>query len=127
MLSQLSNQVGERSAGDPLHGDVVNSVLAAGAINRHDVRVLKRGGGLGFNLEPLEGEPIDRSDERKGLERDPPAQRKLLGSVNDAHPSASDLPEDLKVSEAGRWREALRTLDLDGRRTQTVRAVTDEI
>ena len=99
--AKLVEDGGQAAAVDELHGVVVDAVVAADAEDRHDVRMVQLGGGLGLDLEPLALLGVDRRGEGQDLERDAPAQRDLLGLVDDAHAAAADLAEDPVFAELG--------------------------
>ncbi len=89
----------QAAALDELHGVVVDALVATDAKNRHDVRMLELGGGLGLDLEPLPMFGIDRRGKRQYLQGDPPAERNLLGLVHNAHSPPADLPENPVIAE----------------------------
>ena len=88
-------------AGDELHDVVRGAVVLPEPVDRDDVRVVQLGGRLRLPLEPP---PLGRVAEDRGrqqLDRDPPAERHLLGLVHDAHPAAPDLAEQAEVAQLG--------------------------
>ena len=54
---------------------------------------------LGLVLEALQLARVQRRRERQHLQRHPPAQRDLLGLVDDAHAAAAHLAEDPEVAQ----------------------------
>ena len=90
---------GQAAALDELHGVEGHAPLAADRVDRHDVRVVQAGGGLGLELEPLQLPGVERRGERQDLQRHPAAQRELLGLVDDAHAAPADLAEDPEVAQ----------------------------
>ncbi len=77
------------------HGDVEDAVRLAGFEDRHDVRVLDRGGHPrlvgetapeGVVAGPLGGDQLDR---------DRAVQAQVLGAVDDGHPTSADHALDL--------------------------------
>ena len=89
----------EALALDELHHVVGRFVLLADAEDRHDVGMVQLGGGPGLALEPPP--LLDVSERLRGqdLEGDVPAERDLLGLVDDPHAAAADLAEDAIVAE----------------------------
>src|SRR5262249_29182046 len=83
----------------------MEALIESGAKNGHDVLMVQECGGLSFELEPLPVARVERGGRGQYLERDAPAERKLLGLVNHAHATAADLTEDSKFTEPGgrRW------------------------
>ena len=77
----------------------MNTGVAADAKNRNDMRMLELSCRLGFDLEPLALFGVDGGGVWKDLQSDSPAERDLQRLVNDAHPSASDLAEDVVVAQ----------------------------
>ena len=66
---------------------------------RDDPRVLEQGRRLRLELEPLQRPRVHRRGQREHLQRDPSAERELLGLVDDPHAPASDLAEDPEVAQ----------------------------
>ena len=89
----------QAAALDELHRVVVNAMVAADTEDRHDVRMMQLRGGLCLDLEPLPLLGVDRRGEGQHLQCDAPAQRNLLGLVDDAHSPAADLAEDPVFAE----------------------------
>ena len=98
-LPQLGDHLGQGSPVDELHGVVVHAPLAADGVDRHDVRVVQAGGGLGLDLEPLQLPRVHRRGERQDLQRHAAAERELLGLVDDPHAAPADLAEDPEVAQ----------------------------
>ena len=93
----------ERTTGDPLleaapfdqrHRDVGPALVLAGLVDRADVWVVERGGGLGLAQEPRARRRIGRQVVGQELQRDRAAKPDVLGAVDDAHPAAAQLAED---------------------------------
>ena len=80
----------------------MEALIEAGAENGHDVLVVQERGGLRLELEPLPLARVERGGRGQDLERDAPAQRKLKGLINHAHPTAADLTEDPEFTKPGR-------------------------
>ena len=89
----------EAEPGDELHRVVVQPVVLADAEDRHDVRVVQPRRGPGLAVEPADllGGPGDARGQH--LQGDVPAERLLLGLVDDAHAAAADLAEDAVVAQ----------------------------
>ena len=68
--------------------------LAPDGEDRDDVRVVELGHGLRLDAEPLQFERVQPRGAGEDLQRDPAAQRDLLGLVDDAHPAAADLANE---------------------------------
>ena len=83
-----------------LHDVVVHAVVLAHAVHRHDIRVVHAGGGLGLALEALLLARIEHRLGRQDLERDMPAERFLLGLVDDAHAATADFAQNAKIAQA---------------------------
>ena len=92
--SELVEDRCQAAALDKLHGVVVNALIAADTEDGHDVGMVQLRGGLSLDLEPLALLGVDRRGEGKHLERNAPAQRDLLGLIDDAHAPAADFAED---------------------------------
>ena len=106
-LTELVEDRRQAAALDKLHGVVVNALVAADAEDRHDVRVVQLRGGLGLDLEPLPLLGVDRRGERQHLQGNAPAQRDLLGLVDDAHAPPADLAEDAVFAQLGARRDGV--------------------
>ena len=102
-LPKALYDVREGSSVDELHRVVMEPVIEPGAENGHDVLVVQKRGGLGLELEPLPLARVERGSRGQDLERDAPAQRKLVGLINHAHPTAADLAKDPEFTKPGRW------------------------
>ena len=77
----------------------VLAIVLADLENRHDSRMIKTGSGLGLGVEPLN---VSISGELAGedhFQRDGPVQADLPCLKDDAHSTASDLANDLVVTE----------------------------
>ncbi len=109
----------QAAAVDELHRVVVDALVAADTEDRHDVRMVQLRGRLGLDLEPLALLGIDRRRKGKHLERDPPAQRNLLGLIDDAHTPSADLAEDPIFAKLGAGRNRFGQM---GRRTSCASA-----
>ena len=97
--AEIPDDGGERPALDELHGVVMHALLTAHRVDRHDVRVVEQRRGVRLELEPLPLPRIECGRVRQDLERDPTAQRDLLGLVHDPHAAASKLAKQPKVAQ----------------------------
>ena len=84
---------------DELHGVEVDAALAADGVDRHDVGVVQLAGGVGFVAEACQSARVEHRREGQHLQGDSPAERDLLGLVDDAHAAAADLADDAEVAE----------------------------
>ena len=73
--------------------------MLADAEDRHDVGVVQLGGSLCFALEALQLLGVVQGLARQHLDRDPPPQGLLLRLVDDAHATATDLPQQDVVAQ----------------------------
>ena len=80
----------------------MDAALAADEVDRHDVRVMQLGGRLRLVLEALQLPGVERGGERQHLQGHAPAERELLGLVDDAHAAPADLADDAEVAELHR-------------------------
>ena len=81
-----------------LHGVVADVPLAADLEHRHDVGVMQPRGGAGLAAESLEHPGVAGDLPGQHLERNPTAERDLLGLVHHAHTAVADLAEDPVVA-----------------------------
>ena len=68
-------------------------------VDRADVRVVERRGRLGLASEPLQGDLITEELLGQELERHAASQPRVLGLVDDTHPSAAELVDDPIVGD----------------------------
>ena len=118
--------LGQAAAVHELQGEVRVAVRLADLEDLHDVLVLQRRDRLGLAPEPL---PLGRPGVRPGqdhLQRDGAVEGELPGLVDDAHPAAADLPDDLVAGDQRRGeidrrhvRRAWAGAELDLRRVRT--------
>ena len=89
---------------DELHDVEVRPLVLADAEDRHDVGVVQPRRRAGLALEPAD--LLRVGQDRAGgqdLQRHPPAQRLLLGLVDDPHAAPADLAEQPELAQpAGR-------------------------
>ena len=76
----------------------MHPALAADRMDRHDVRVVQQGRGLGLGLEPLELVRVEPAGQGQDLQGDPTAERELLGLIDDPHATAADFAEDPEIA-----------------------------
>ena len=99
----------ERLPFEKLHDDERLAFVLINVVNRADIRVIKRGSGLGLALEAFECLMIFGERLRQELESDKPVQLGVLGLIDHTHASAAQLFEDSIVGNgfAGHVRRAL--------------------
>ena len=93
------NPVLKRDAVEKLHRDKHLFVLVVDFINRADVGMIQRGGGLGFTLEAAKGLWVFGNLIRKEFEGHEAVEFHVLGFVDDAHPAAAQLLDDAVVRD----------------------------
>src|SRR5262249_11184848 len=96
-LLQLTNDFGEGSSFDELHGVEVHAALAADRVDRNDVRMMQLGRGLRLVLEALQMLGIHCRSERQDLEGNAAPQRKLFGFIDDSHASPAQFAQDAEI------------------------------
>jgi hypothetical protein len=89
----------ERLAVEKFHGDEGLAVLLANVVNGADVRMIERGGGLGFALETGEGLRVARDVLREKFQRDETAEARVLGFVDDTHAATTEFFDDAVVRD----------------------------
>ncbi len=90
----MLNVILQGVAFEKFHGDKVLALILAEFVDRADIGMIERRGGLGFAEEALEGLGFVRPFRRKEFQGDYPIQLHVLGGVNDAHPAATNLLMD---------------------------------
>ena len=97
----------ERRTVDELHRDEVVPVRLAERVDLDDVRMREPGRGRGLAPKALDRLRVAAADPGQDLERHAAVQRELARLVDDAHPAAPDLPDDLEVPDRlhGPWHE----------------------
>ena len=80
----------QRHAIQKLHGDERCAVLVVNFVDRADVGVIQRGGGLGFTLKTAEGLRVFGYVFGQELQSDKAAELHVLGLVHHTHAPASD-------------------------------------
>ena len=91
--------LGEIAAGDVLHREVLQALMFADFIDRHDVRMVERGHRLGLGAEAGQ---VARGGERASedhLERDHPVEARLIGPIDDPHPAVGYFLFELVIAE----------------------------
>jgi len=96
----LQEQRAQALAVDELHHDVVVGRRRPELVDRHDVRVIERGGGLGLELEPRHGTGVAGPGLGQRLERDVALQPRVTRAVDLAHAPGPEGLEDLVHSQA---------------------------
>ncbi len=91
MLATLSQHRIEPEALNELHDIVGEAVVLAHTEYGDNVGVVQLGRGARFAFEPQLLLGVHQGLMRQHLESDMPAQRDLLGLVNDPHPTVTDL------------------------------------
>ena len=85
----------------------MDSPLDADGKDRNDIGMIELRGGLGLMFEAGDLPAVEHRRERQDLQGDPPAQRDLLGLVDDAHAAPADFPQETKIAQpplvAGGW------------------------
>ena len=95
--SLAGDQAIERLARDKLHHDEVDAVGRTNVINRDDIRVVQRRGGLGFLNEAPFTLRIGDFIGRQNLDRDESAEACVAGLVDHPHPAFSQFFQDFVV------------------------------
>src|SRR5262249_6592503 len=98
--AEAAGVVREAAAGQERHGEAVLAVVQAHAVNRQDVRVLQLSGGPGLAIEAVD---LVRGRQGAGtdlLQGNLTPQRRVPGSIDDAHAAVTDLAADLQVVKA---------------------------
>ena len=79
----------------------MHTLFAADREDRHNVRMLEMGRGLGLVAKTLQMARIERGPLRQHLQRHAPAQRTLNGLVHNAHAAAADFAHDFVIVQTG--------------------------
>ena len=95
----LTQDLVEGLARDELHDVVVHALVLADAVNRDDVRVVQPGRGAGLALESGRLLRVEPAVPQQDFQGHVPAERLLLGLVDDAHAAAADFADDPEVSQ----------------------------
>jgi hypothetical protein len=96
----LDDVVLERGALQEFHGDESLAVFFADVVNRADIRVIERGGGLRFALKASERAGIGADIFRKKFQSDVATEARVFGSVNDSHAAAAEAFKNAIVRKA---------------------------
>ena len=93
--------VAQRLSFEQLGDDVRHSFVAAGVVDRKDVRVVQRADGTRFQLEA--SQPLGVRGQRGGqhLDRDLAAEARIARAVHLAHPSGTERGDDLVGTQTG--------------------------
>ncbi len=79
----------ERLPFEQLHHDEGPALVLADFVNDADVRMIQRRRGPRLTDKPLERGLVSRHFRRQELQRHRPAERRVLGFIDDAHPAAA--------------------------------------
>jgi hypothetical protein len=85
----------------------MDPLVAADAEHGDNVFVMQQSRSLGLDLEALAVSRIQGYGRQQNLERDPAAERDLLGFVHDAHGAPADLANQSVFPESGRRQQIL--------------------
>ena len=85
------------AAGHVFLHDVVDALVLADFVDLHDAGMHQCGGGAGFVMKPADIVRIAGQLFVEHLERDLPAERKLLGQIDLGHRPAAKPAEDVEV------------------------------
>jgi hypothetical protein len=96
--AQLFDDLIQRLPLNELHGVITGVAVLADVKNRYDVGVVQLGGGPRLAAEALQGVTVTGDTGREQLESHAPAQRHLLGLVDDAHAASGNLAQDAVVT-----------------------------
>ncbi len=110
---QFRDYLVQAAAPDQLHGVVADLGVLADLEEGHDIGVMELGGGAGLAAEALDGRGA-HGVPRQDLERHAPAQRYLLGLIDDPHPPAADLAVDPVVADLAQRRRGCAGCDGPG-------------
>jgi hypothetical protein len=105
VLPEPRQVLAEVAAVDQLHAEVVLALVFPDLVDRHDVRVVEPRGGLRLDAEALHVSLGCQLAGEDHLERDRAVETDLACLVDDAHPPAGDLLQQLvvpKVAYRGR-------------------------
>ena len=89
----------ERLSLEQLHGDEVLALVLVDRVDGADPGVVERRGRARLALEALEGGRVGGELGGQELERDVPAELRVLGLVDDAHAAAAELRDDPVVGD----------------------------
>ena len=92
--------VAQRPSLDEFHGDERRPVDLVDLVDGGDVGMVDGGRGLSLADEALDPLVVGRDVLRQDLERDLPAELRVLGGVDDAHAAAAELVDDPVVRDS---------------------------
>jgi hypothetical protein len=95
----VANGVLESMAFEAFHDDEWVAIHFADFMDSADVGMIQRGGGLGFALETLKRLLFSYDVVRKELQGNETAQPGIFGFVNDAHASAAEFFDNVKMCD----------------------------
>ena len=96
--SEPADETVEAFALDELHGVIEQAAVLADAEDRHDIGVVQPAGGADLAVEPRDG-CRSGGQRRQHLESDAAAQGQLDRLVDDPHPAAAHLADDLEARD----------------------------
>lgn len=82
-----------------LHGDEVLAFRFIDLVNRANVRMIERGRGEGFSLEPFAGSRVVSHLCRQELQRNMAVQLEVFGFVHHTHPAATEFLQNTVVRD----------------------------
>src|SRR5262249_5051347 len=100
----------ERAAVHELEGEIRKPLVLADLVDLHDVGVLQWGEGAGLLAEAGELLRAGVGPGQDHLQRAQPIQPYLPGLVDEAHPAATQLPQDLVTGDGRQFTPALRRI-----------------
>jgi hypothetical protein len=86
---------------DKLHRDVAIRADDAGFVNRHDVRMIERGGESGFAKQAIERRVVRDQRAANHLQCDVALELRILRTIHLAHTAGAKLRHDVIVAETG--------------------------
>ena len=94
------DRLGQRPTIDQLQRQECAAVGLLDRVNRHNVRVIERGGCAGFEFETLPAVGVGGQVTREDLQRDLPPQPRIFGKKDLAHAALAQQFENLVVPES---------------------------
>jgi hypothetical protein len=102
-------ELAKRVSFDALHGDPRDAVRRPDVVDRHDVRVVQRGGRAGLFLEALEPFLVRSERGRKDLDRDVAPEPGVPRAIDLSHAARAERREDLVRPEPSTRRDRHET------------------
>ena len=88
--------------GDVLHRVMVDALMLAHPVDRHDIAVVQSHRRAGLEAKALDLNRVDAAMKREDLQGNAPAERFLDGLVDHAHAAVADLAEEPILTQAAR-------------------------